>query len=730
VQTGVYRLVISDYILKNSALVHRVNITDCIPYNATAEGLATYLSALPIVQSRGGVTVRRYGNALDKLFNYGFTFRIDFDAPTDKFFDSGPLTLNVFCYGISPLCGCADVKVTLSDASNMLDCPLRLNARSSGVNPLACVIPPNITVNRITTLSYAQTSGSGNISIVGGVHRLPPRLQVPISIIGGRGIVAADIIVWPALTALGVGTFVFAGTSWWSWDSANALFMAEWEYRRGFVIELSRVPAFNMKLDSFLIGEAGSVFSASPSSNMTWGSGYWTGGSIGGRMTIFVQQSMTMSGSNKALRYACTMWFNDTATLTWTGGNVSLGDGANIILEGIFLVNIVGTRQYFGEALLLSSDNPNDQLLLSRQQGRNWHGYFDMSLPAELRGGWYENPLCGDKCLDTDQFTVRKNGQVIAIAEARASFFIPLNLIGSTTVKVSTNGHVELASGGICGNDVVVTMASNTTLELSGGSFLMQYYCTIRGEGELIVSSGSHDLAYTIDAHITIRGGTMVWPLSRGTRGQIYFNGGMLIQSTGQLQVQPFSTTIYINKEVVLEDECLIQFPMIGIASQAASSDRQDAPDVSPRGVVNINGTMFWKGGTLRGKADFNALTQLYLSGASKQIRSLAKLVNKGHAEWAGGDLIMDDNADFLNLGYLQMMYGASNFNAGNLYRGTVIPVENGGDLFASNYNSWDMDQNKLSTTEYVTLRTLFVSKAPEGWSEEEQLLSEVVPPL
>lgn len=730
---GVYRLIVSDNILINAtSSIDRFNITTCIPYNATAQELASILSLLPIVQSRGGVTVRRYGNSQDKLFAYGFTFRIEFDSPTDFLFNSGPASISVYCFGINDPCNCADVKVTIFDSSGMPNCPVKTNGRSSGVNPKACVIPPEITVTRITTLSYTKTGGKGWIRITNGVHRLPPRSHVGIGITGGRGIVGANDINWPSLSALGTGTFVFAGTSWLSWDSANVLFMEEWEFKRGFVQQLSHVPAFEMNLQSFEIGEAASLYSASPSSNMTWISGTWTGGAIGGRMTIHIIENMTLSGANKGLRYACTLWFSDTATLIWSEGNVSLSDGANIILEGTFLVNVVGERQYFGEALLLSapSDNSNGLTLLSRQPGRNWHGYFDANIPAELRGGWYQNPLCGGKCLDTNQFTVRGDGKVHFIMASRATFYIPLNLIGTASVYLGTGGLVELASGGICGNSVTVDMAFNTTLELSGGSFLMRYTCTIKGEGELLVSSGSHDLAYSIDAHITINGGTMVWPLTRGAGAVIKFNGGMLMKSTGRLEVQPYSTTIYIDRGVVLEDECIIQFPMIGIAAQAAPSDRQDAPDDSPRGVVNINGTMQWNGGTLRGKADFNALKELYLDGATKQIRSLAKLVNQGHAEWGSGDLIMDDNADFLNLGYLQMMHGASGFTAGNLYKGSVIPVENGGDMFASNFNSWDMDQSKLSTTEYVRLRTLFVSKAPEGWSEGEQLLNEVVPPL
>ena len=53
----------------------------------------------------------------------------------------------------------------------------------------------------------------------------------------------------------------------------------------------------------------------------------------------------------------------------------------------------------------------------------------------------------------------------------------------------------------------------------------MQATCTIRGLGELLVTAGEHDLAFKIDAHITISGGAMVWPIIRGSGKVITFNG-------------------------------------------------------------------------------------------------------------------------------------------------------------------------------------------------------------
>lgn len=107
----------------------------------------------------------------------------------------------------------------------------------------------------------------------------------------------------------------------------------------------------------------------------------------------------------------------------------------------------------------------------------------------------------------------------------------------------------------------------------------------------------------------------------------------------------------------------------------------------------------------------------------------------------------MADQADFVNLGTVQMQNGSELFSGDILVEGTVIPSENGGDLFALDFHSWDLDQGALdfsgalcsdegcvvvfcdvclitysmlcSVVEYVRLRTEFVSRAPIGWTEE-----------
>ena len=59
----------------------------------------------------------------------------------------------------------------------------------------------------------------------------------------------------------------------------------------------------------------------------------------------------------------------------------------------------------------------------------------------------------------------------------------------------------------------------------------------------------------------------------------------------------------------------------------------------------------------------------------------------------------MADQADFVNLGTVQMANGSELFSGDILVEGTVIPRENGGDFFALEFHSWDLDQGALDFT-------------------------------
>lgn len=729
VLTGVYRLKVTD-------TRGRVNLTACIDYHADADTMAASLNNLPMIQERGGVTVRRYGPGGGNGIHY--VYRIETDSVATKFFALGQLTLSLFCYGpsltyvsgvngtgstigIGNGCGCAETKVTLIDSSTSTTmCPL--SGKSSKTDPGGCVIPPKIVVSRMSSLSYMKTTGNGMLQIDGGTHRLPPVTNIRILANSGTGIAAADIIDWKSLETAGVGNFIFTGTGWIAWDSSVLLFRPSWEEDRGILSYLLEALPFNMHVNEFHLSGQGSIMTASPGSNLTWATGSWSSGAIGGRATLYITESLEANGNPKALQNVMTMYVKEGAKFSWLSGNISLANGARIIVEGEFSVENTNHQSMFmGEAILMRvipSDVVNANLLIS-QDPTQWHGYFDNLIVPELRTGWYQNPLCGDSCMITNQLLLRESGIITVKNEANVTFLLPVNMIGSSRVNMGRNAFISLDSGGICGNQVVMNISEGTTLQFSGGRVLMQATCAVQGAGELVVIGGEHDLSFIIDAHITISGGAMVWPITRGAGQSIHFNGGLLIDQSGMLQVQSFATSIYVENEVHFKDNGVVQFPVVGSAVGPSNFDEPDAPDKSPRGALVAKGVMRFEGGTLEGKADFSA-HELYLYGGTKTIKALAKLVNNGHAEWSTGDIVMEDGADFRNLGNLQMGSGFALFNGSNLIQGTIIPIENGGDVFSLYYHSWDRSFD--SFTQYVSLRTEFVSRAPVGWTEASQL--------
>lgn len=690
---GVYRLRVA-YEHDPSYLYEE---TVCIPYHTTAPEMEGYLNSLSLISERGGVSVRRSGDG-KQLFSFGYSYRIELDAPLQKFYlaNNGSVSISVGCVGRRN-CDCADTKVSLIDETGQDMC--LLSGNSSRADSRGCAIPPDITTTRLTALSFAHTSGEGRVLVAGGTHRLPANSPLTIGAIGGRGIITSNNITWFGLVAEGEGELLFAGQGWDGWDSAVLVFEPANTKGRGDP-SLNTAPTFTMYCEEFRLRDIGTVLAAGPGSIFYWHNGTWNGGVIGGLSTLYILERLSAAGTAKSLRYGCTLHIIESAAFQWASGNLSLSNGAAIRVDGTMEVLTFGYQQFFGESGLLEmpADAPYQELL-DIEPELNSIDYYDDFLPEYLRVGYYSNPLCGDKCTVFPSITVSNDGRVIAESGINATFAVPLNLEDRSRLQLGVAGFLNLQSGGGCGNEVFLEIEELASVSLTGGSFFMGATCTITGNGELTSVAGTHDLSFSINAHITISGGTMRWPKSRGDASTLRFYGGLLIEHFGSLVVEPWETTIIVDNTVHFKDECLLQFPMIGTAAQPSVYDSLNAPDISPRGNLTATDIMQWDGGTLRGKADFVSNKVLYLSGGIKRIRSLAKLVNKGHAEWASGDILMADQADFVNLGTVQMANGTRLFDANNLVEGTVLPVENGGDVFALDFHSWDLDQGALDYT-------------------------------
>jgi hypothetical protein len=706
---GVYRLSVT--------MGSTVQQTQCISYTATAEELALILMNVSIIQQRGGVTVRRYGNGQDPTFGFGYTYRIEMDAPSTSSFASGPVTIALKCQSTVSNCKCGQTVVNLTDSTGARRvCPA--SGRIATFNSQGCAIPPNITVTRIDSLGYTQLSGVGTIVIDGGYHRLPPVVtkNVTLETRSGTSVVSADVITWQHLRATNIGRFIFAGKGWVGWKNAVDLFADPTMDERGMLSYLNSAPPFAMTLKTFYLDELGAVFTVCPGSTLNWHQGTWAGGMIGGRATLSITNSLVATGTGKALRYAMTMIVNSGATFTWLAGNISLANGANITVYGTLAINSLNGEQFIGEAQLLGGATSAARALLMQEPQLQWHGYFDDTLPDELRGGWYQNPLCAGKCLNTNQLNLIKAALLTVAPSAEVTFSVPLNLFGNSTLAVGAQAQTNLASGGFCDVSASMSMGNHSTIQLSGGNMIMGSHCKITGSGELLVTAGMHDMGFQIDAHITISGGYMIWPLSRSAGGTVTFNGGLTIDNTGVLQVQPFSTSVSIlnNRSVILKDQGIIQFPDIGTASEPSLFDESDAPDAFPSGVFRVEGIMYFEGGTLTGKATYNIKTALYLTGGTKYLSALSILQSYGHCEWSSGDLIASTGANFKSFGTLQMSDGPDTFDANSLNEDP--------ELSALSFHSWDLGEGSLNYNEYTQLRSIFVSKVPNNWTSSEQL--------
>lgn len=613
---GVYRLIV----YSSSSSSSSGQITRCIPYNSTAVQLQEILDELSIIHQLGGSTVRLMTEG-DYRFNYGYNYRIELDSPDQVYYtnNQGRINIELYCIGILN-CNCAQTKVSYIDEYGQKSCPLSGN--TSRIDPSACAIPPNIIINRISYLDYTNITGKGELTFISGTHRLPSITTININIIGtSKCTIGSNLINWKSINLGDTGKVIYTGKGWEGWDSSILIF-SSFDTRGRGESSLNNAPSFILKISSVILNDGSSFLTSGPGSILNWMNLTWNGGIIGGRSTIYINKNLLASQTGKSLRYSCILHILEDAKFTWSSGNISLHNGAQIIIEGILIVDVYGSKQYFGFAELLSmpSSSPYQYLLDSEPQYNNII-YFDDQLPEYLRDGYYINPLCGETCLTPVTITFINNGKLIALPYSNSTFVAPINLQDNSRLEVQTSGELTAQSGGGCGNNVYMEISDSAVIELSGGTFFMGSTCTITGTGELLGTAGMHDLSFSINAHITISGGVMRWPLSRGNGLTIQFFGGLVISGEGQLLVEPWSTNIKVNKVVHFKDNCLLQFPMIGTAAQPSVYDTLDAPDLSPRGVLTAIDVMKWEGGTLRGKADIIANKTLFLFGGTKYIR-------------------------------------------------------------------------------------------------------------
>eukprot|EP01041_Mallomonas_annulata_P006890 gene6890-13968_t len=688
--SGVYR--IKAFLMGSSSPPIPPQRSLCIAYNATADHLASILNTIPLVQKRGGgrVNVRRYGNGRESS-DFGYTYRIDLDGTSTSDTAQGDsLQLELDCYGVT--CRCSETVVSLRENPGpnpaVSVCPRKKSI--SNIDPNICVLPPFISMEGIGKAKFLHASGDGSLVILSGKHRLSPLSSMKTVVMGGVAIMAADVINYGDLTVSSTGVVISAGRGWAGWDSANLLYEADWTVRRGLA-DLNFAPSFAMNVSSLHLTDNGSLLFAGPKAHVSLlQSVVWAGGTLGGRSQITLLGNMMCSGLlDKLLRYGSSLTIGLHGVMDWSSGNFGMYEGSSIEVLGQLIINTGHVGATGSNWTLGTVQVP----LPVPQSFHQWHGYYDDNLVSELRTGWYGNPLCGEKCLSVANLTVHSGGRLSSFTNSSSLLTVPVYFLAGSMLSVDGYSTLTMMSGGACEDSVVLGITVGSVLQFGGGMFAMAPRCSTKGRGDVLVTGGEHELGAVIEADkLIIAGGSLVWPGVRGDGSKVAIIGDLHVRNQAVFRVEPWSTTVLVHGSVYLSDECSVSFPMIGTAEEPGPYDRINTPDTTPRGNFTVLVDLHWNGGTLQGKADFN-VRQSFIGGGEKQIRSLAKLINRGHAEWSQGDIVMGDLGDLVNLGTFQQETEGFSFTASNLVEGSVIPIENGGDVFAMDFHSWDLDQ-------------------------------------
>ena len=436
--------------------------TRCLPYNASVAVLAVELNRLSLISSRGGVTIRQYGNQSDASYAYGYTYHIELDAvSTDLLETGGPLSAAIACYGQQ----CGDCYATEVEFEPDFSPYCLKGANFSTSNPNTCVIPPTISIAPLSSLSFCNYTGRGSLSFSSSRHRLPPVTSGTISISDGIGVAAADRVNWHRLQVVHRGKIVFAGTGWEGWETSYLLYAATWTREREFVGDLLSAPRTHATITSLTVQDNATFVTSCPNSTFAVTAVVWNGGMIGGLGQMTIQTSFDLSGATKFLSYGMQLVLASTSTSLWDIGDVYLGNGANITVFGQWIIASTATNpitifQAPPDSLSFSDSSTGSTSRFAETSGRSWGSYYSQGLVGnpELLSGWYLNPLCGEFCLTNSQMTFSGSGILQTRPQSSIFFYLPLNMIEQSVINVGDNGAFSLQDGGTLGNEVFVNI--------------------------------------------------------------------------------------------------------------------------------------------------------------------------------------------------------------------------------------------------------------------------------
>lgn len=418
----------------------------------------------------------------------------------------------------------------------------------------------------------------------------------------------------------------------------------------------------------------------------------------------------------------------------------------------------------------LNYQNVNYKNILKVSPINNFNSYYSENLLVKKQQNLYRNPACSYYCGKNSYFIIQKNANFTVLNNNNLIVNLNFLLLNSTNrVILKDISKLSLQQNSLLNNlATVYLLTQNSILNFYSNSIFMLKMSKIYGDGNLIIDSGSHTIGSIINCNVQLYGGEIIWPKSRQSMydlglslendNKIIFNKNLILEKSSKFLIFKQNTVITIKQNLILSDDSRIQFPLIGTVKERISYDSLDAPDDTPRCLLTVLKNFYFYSGIIEGKGDFiiksyllldnndkyKELKELYSnttetttvisasnedidaalfpeyfsdstssissSSSNKYIKSLAKLVNDGYCEWNSGDIMITDFGDFINRGTIQIIQSTTdNKVLSAFYKGTAVSLENGGDYFAKDYHTYDIDPgNNLDFSEYLKLKSMY----------------------
>ena len=619
--------------------------TNCIPYHASESHVEAELEALAPVQALGGVTVTRNGDPLSYRWNYGYIYRLVFDASADIV--SGGMDeshLQLYCQGSGSDCMCAEVV-----AKHPVNEEVHYFCRnSSKTDPTVCTLRADVSTMLLHAGGEATMAGVGGALITtGGMHRLPSTFS---SAGGGAGAIVNGGVAYVLATNFSIpylavtsGALVCAGSSFMGADLAKKLYQDASTDRRETLIHVpfSGFIGGSLKVDGGELRVAAGDFGSGIEASIVW----FNGGLLSGWSTITATRGLYVNSSNtKTMRSAMRLTCALNCKGEWAGaGPVVLREGASWFVRGKMTYSVKPFNHESDTSGLdggVAVSVQWDPFRIGWAEGRQWSGNY-----------WYTNPVCGPHCARAPYLL--NTGRILVPNGARPSIGLTLRHLG--VCIVADGARLVLDGGGDGGGNWYL----GGSLLMSAGRFVMDGDATVSGYGGVngtieSTSGGPHQTGDKLNTRLVVSGGilevkTRYYELNDG----LQVSGGTVRCSVSGSKIMISGSNLTMTGGEMRFVEVL---PNAGIHPTHIHSEKRNAD----RSFVTVNSKFIWSGGKFRGNAEIGARQGVEIGSREfaeedqtelMRLEMLCNLVNYGVFYWYWGDIVMKEQANFVNSG-------------------------------------------------------------------------------